>query len=199
MLHKHSVRIDRRKCVGCTNCIKSCPTEAIRVQRGKAKILDERCIDCGECLRVCPHHAMIAVTTPVSGLNLFKYNIVIPCAIQNEISLESAKNIIDNGATALLEGSNMPCTSEAVELLHHEDILYVPAKAANAGGVAVSGLEMAQNAGRSSWSYEKVDRKLKDIMLSIFDQCYDASQAYGATGNLVLGANITHFTPCSVS
>ncbi|MDL2217062.1 4Fe-4S binding protein [Christensenellaceae bacterium OttesenSCG-928-M15] len=80
MLHKHSVRIDRRKCVGCTNCIKSCPTEAIRVQRGKAKILDERCIDCGECLRVCPHHAMVAVTTPVNGLNLFKYNIVIPCA-----------------------------------------------------------------------------------------------------------------------
>ena len=80
MLYKHSVRIDRRKCMGCTNCIKSCPTEAIRVQRGKAKILDERCIDCGECLRACPHHAMVAVTTPVNGLNLFKYNIVIPCA-----------------------------------------------------------------------------------------------------------------------
>lgn len=79
MLYKHSVRIDRRKCVGCTNCIKNCPTEAIRVQRGKAKILDERCIDCGECLRACPHHAMIAVTTPISELNLFKYNIVIPC------------------------------------------------------------------------------------------------------------------------
>lgn len=79
MLNKHSVRIDRRKCVGCTNCIKNCPTEAIRVQRGKAKIIEERCIDCGECLRACPHHAMIAVTTPVNGLNLFKYNIVIPC------------------------------------------------------------------------------------------------------------------------
>ena len=80
MLHKHSVRIDRRKCVGCTNCIKCCPTEAIRVQRGKAKILDERCIDCGECLRACPHSAMVAVTTPVTPLNLFQYNIVIPCA-----------------------------------------------------------------------------------------------------------------------
>lgn len=79
MLQKHSVRIDRRKCVGCTNCIKSCPTEAIRVQRGKAKILDERCIDCGECLRSCPHHAMVAVTTPIGELNLFPYNIVIPC------------------------------------------------------------------------------------------------------------------------
>jgi len=79
MLYKHSVRIDRRKCVGCTNCIKSCPTEAIRVQRGKAKILDERCIDCGSCLVACPHHAMIAVTTPLGALNEFQYNIVIPC------------------------------------------------------------------------------------------------------------------------
>ncbi len=80
MLYKHSVRIDRRKCVGCTNCIKSCPTEAIRVQRGKAKILDERCIDCGTCLVSCPHHAMISVTTPLGELNEFQYNIVIPTA-----------------------------------------------------------------------------------------------------------------------
>ncbi len=79
MLYKHSVRIDRRKCVGCTNCIKNCPTEAIRVQRGKAKILDERCIDCGTCLISCPHHAMVSVTTPLTELNVFKYNIVIPC------------------------------------------------------------------------------------------------------------------------
>ncbi|MDR1619758.1 MAG: 4Fe-4S dicluster domain-containing protein [Clostridiales bacterium] len=79
MLQKHSVRIDRRICVGCTNCIKCCPTEAIRVQRGRAKILEERCIDCGECLRSCPHHAMVAVTTPVGELDLFPYNIVIPC------------------------------------------------------------------------------------------------------------------------
>ncbi len=80
MLYKHSVRIDRRKCVGCTNCIKDCPTEAIRVQRGKAKILDDRCIDCGACLVACPHRAMVAVTTPLGELTDFQYNIVIPSA-----------------------------------------------------------------------------------------------------------------------
>ncbi|MDO4567557.1 MAG: [Fe-Fe] hydrogenase large subunit C-terminal domain-containing protein [Clostridia bacterium] len=77
-MYKHSVRIDKRKCVGCTNCIKCCPTEALRVQQGKAKIMDERCIDCGNCLRVCPHNAMVAMTTPLSALGAFKYNIVIP-------------------------------------------------------------------------------------------------------------------------
>ncbi len=97
MLQKHSVRIDRRKCVGCTNCIKSCPTEAIRVQRGKAKILEDRCIDCGECLRACPHHAMVAVTTPVGELNLYPYNIVIPCvSLHSQFRNASREDI--NGA-----------------------------------------------------------------------------------------------------
>lgn len=79
-MYKHSVRIDRRKCVGCTNCIKTCPTEAIRVQKGKAMILDDRCIDCGNCLTACPHDAMVSVTSPFNMLNDFKYNIVIPSA-----------------------------------------------------------------------------------------------------------------------
>ena len=77
-MYKHSVRIDRRKCVGCINCIKTCPTEAIRVQKGKATILDDRCIDCGICLTSCPHHAMVAVTSRMNVLEEFKYNIVIP-------------------------------------------------------------------------------------------------------------------------
>ncbi len=77
-MYKHSVRVDKRKCVGCTNCIKNCHTEAIRVQNGKAKIMDERCIDCGQCLTVCPHHAMVAVTTPQSSRREFKYNIAVP-------------------------------------------------------------------------------------------------------------------------
>ncbi|MEG1547338.1 MAG: [Fe-Fe] hydrogenase large subunit C-terminal domain-containing protein [Clostridia bacterium] len=77
-MYKHSVRIDQRRCVGCTSCIKTCPTEAIRVQNGKAHILDDRCIDCGRCMIYCHHHAMVSVTTPMSALNEFKYNIVIP-------------------------------------------------------------------------------------------------------------------------
>ena len=77
-MYRHSVRIDKRKCVGCTNCIKNCPTETIRVQNGKAYMIDERCIDCGMCLSSCPHNAMVAVTTPLSVLGAFKYNIVVP-------------------------------------------------------------------------------------------------------------------------
>ena len=77
-MYQHSVRVDRRKCVGCTNCIKCCPTEAIRVQKGKAIIRGDRCIDCGKCLGACPHSAMVSVTTPISALGCFKYNIVIP-------------------------------------------------------------------------------------------------------------------------
>ena len=120
-------------------------------------------------------------------------DVAMPCATQNEISETSAKKLIQNGVTALLEGSNMSCTYDAVELLTQEDVLYVPAKAANAGGVAVSGLEMAQNAGRSSWSYKKVDQMLQDIMGSIFEKCLSASREYGAEGNLLMGANIAGF------
>ena len=120
-------------------------------------------------------------------------DVAMPCATQNEVSAEAAATLIRNGMTALLEGSNMSCTAEAVELIAQEDVLYVPAKAANAGGVAVSGLEMAQNAGRSSWSYEKVDRMLQDIMCSIFEKCLAASEEYGSRGDLLMGANIAGF------
>ena len=120
-------------------------------------------------------------------------DVAMPCATQNEVSAEAAAKLIRNGMTALLEGSNMSCTAEAVEQIAQEDVLYVPAKAANAGGVAVSGLEMAQNAGRSSWSYEKVDRMLQDIMCSIFEKCLAASEEYGSRGDLLMGANIAGF------
>lgn len=97
MIKEHSVKVDRKKCVGCTNCIKCCPTEAIRVQRGKAKILDEWCIDCGECLRSCPHNAMVAITTPIGELNTFKYNIVIPCsAIYSQFRMLGGREQLNN-------------------------------------------------------------------------------------------------------
>lgn len=124
-------------------------------------------------------------------------DVAVPCALQNEIDIEAAQLLSRNGCMALLEGSNMSCSLEAVDLISQEDILYVPAKAANAGGVAVSGLEMAQNAGRSSWSYEKVDQMLQDIMCSIFDKCLEASKEYGAPCDLLLGANIAGFTKVS--
>lgn len=124
-------------------------------------------------------------------------DIAIPCATQNEVTLESAHSIVKNGAMALFEGSNMSCTLEAMMYLVQEGIVYLPAKAANAGGVAVSGLEMSQNAGRSSWSYEKIDRILQAIMRNIFDRIYEMSEIYGAPGDLLLGANIAGFTKVS--
>ncbi len=127
------------------------------------------------------------------GLWHIPCDIAMPCATQNEMTTESVLALIRNNATAILEGSNMSCTYDAVELVTNEDILYVPSKAANAGGVAVSGLEMAQNAGRSSWSSQKVDKMLRKIMCSIFKNCMETSQEYGHPGNLLMGANIAGF------
>lgn len=127
------------------------------------------------------------------GIWTLPCDVAIPCATQNEINLDAAQQICRNRTVALLEGSNMSCSLDAVDFFNQEGILYVPAKAANAGGVAVSGLEMAQNASRASWSYGHVDRKLQEIMQYIFEQCFEASQQYGAPGNLLLGANIAGF------
>ncbi|MDO4546243.1 MAG: NADP-specific glutamate dehydrogenase [Bacillota bacterium] len=132
-----------------------------------------------------------------SGIWSVPCDVAMPCATQNEISLESAQQLINNGAVAILEGSNMSCTFDAVQLIMEEPVLYVPAKAANAGGVAVSGLEMAQNAGHASWSYEKVDDMLQSIMNSIFHRCIDAAVEYGHPENLLIGANIAGFVKVS--
>ena len=120
-------------------------------------------------------------------------DIALPCATQNELDGESAKLLIKNGVMAVSEGANMPSTPEAVEAFQSAGVLFGPAKAANAGGVAVSGLEMSQNAMRYSWSFEEVDGKLHDIMKNIFHNAYNASEKYGHTGNLVMGANIAGF------
>ncbi|MBQ7736324.1 MAG: NADP-specific glutamate dehydrogenase [Oscillospiraceae bacterium] len=119
--------------------------------------------------------------------------IALPCATQNEVDATEAKKIIAGGCIALAEGANMPCTIEAVELLHAAGIPVGPAKAVNAGGVSTSALEMSQNSIRMNWSFEEVDEKLHGIMKGIFEAAYDASVAVGQPGNLVVGANVASF------
>lgn len=122
-----------------------------------------------------------------------KADIVLPCATQNEIDIEQAKLIVQNGAIAVGEGANMPTNIEAINYLLEHDILLAPAKAANAGGVATSALEMSQNSMRYSWTFEEVDEKLKNIMKNIFKSCKEASDKYGFKHNYVAGANIAGF------
>ena len=117
-----------------------------------------------------------------------------PSATQNEISDEDAKTLLGNGCYVVSEGANMPSTPEAVDLFVEKKILYGPGKAANAGGVATSGLEMSQNSMRISWSREEVDAKLNGIMVSIHNSCAGAAKEYGQPGNYVMGANIAGFT-----
>ena len=120
-------------------------------------------------------------------------DIALPCATQNEIDEESAKTLVANGCKAVGEGANMPSTLEATEVFQKSGILFGPAKAANAGGVATSALEMCQNSMRYSWTFEEVDAKLKDIMKNIYRNVSKAAEAYGQKGNLVMGANIAGF------
>ena len=122
-----------------------------------------------------------------------KCDIALPCATQNELDAEGAQKLIDNGVIAVAEGANMPSTPEAVTKFQAAGVLFAPAKAANAGGVAVSGLEMCQNAARYSWTFEEVDGKLQNIMVGIFHNAYNASKEFGSEGNLVMGANIAGF------
>lgn len=120
-------------------------------------------------------------------------DIALPCATQNEILEEDANNLIKNGCIAVAEGSNMSTSLNATEILQKNKVLFVPGKAANAGGVAVSALEMAQNSARMSWSFESVDRKLQKIMHNIYTEISDAANSYGLGTNLVAGSNIAGF------
>lgn len=120
-------------------------------------------------------------------------DIALPCATQNELSLEDAKALVANGCIAVAEGANMPTTLEATGYLIEKGILFAPGKAANAGGVATSALEMTQNSERLSWTFEEVDSKLKQIMVNIFNNIADAASRYGANNNFVIGANIAGF------
>lgn len=122
-----------------------------------------------------------------------KCDIALPCATQNELHLEDAKALVANGCIAVAEGANMPTTMDATEYLQEKGVLFAPGKAANAGGVATSALEMSQNSERLSWTFEEVDGKLKHIMVNIFHNLDDAAKKYGMEGNYVAGANIAGF------
>lgn len=128
-----------------------------------------------------------------SGIWNIKCDIALPSATQNEIDENSAKALVKNGCIAVAEGANMPSTPEAVEIFLNNGILFGPAKAANAGGVATSALEMSQNSMRYSWTFEEVDTKLKSIMVDIFKKTAEAAKEYGLEGNYVAGANIAGF------
>ena len=119
--------------------------------------------------------------------------IALPCATQNELDLAAARTLVDNGVIAVGEGANMPCTAEAAAYFQEHRVLFAPAKAANAGGVAASGLEMSQNAMRASWSFEQVEEKLRDIMVHIFQISQEAAAGCGRPGDLITGANVAGF------
>lgn len=127
------------------------------------------------------------------GIWSIKCDVALPCATQNELDGESAKALVANGVIAVAEGANMPSTPEAIEVFLAAGVLFGPAKAANAGGVATSALEMSQNSMRYSWTFEEVDNKLHDIMVNIFHNSFNAAEKYGMKGNLVAGANIAGF------
>ncbi len=134
-----------------------------------------------------------AVYTEGKGIWTIPCDVALPCATQNELNLDDAKTLKANGCILVAEGANMPSTREATDYYLENGILFMPGKAANAGGVATSALEMTQNSERLSWSFEEVDEKLHDIMVNIFAKAADAAERYGVPGNYVAGANIAGF------
>ncbi len=132
-------------------------------------------------------------TEGCTGIWTIPCDIALPCATQNEIDGEAARTLIANGVKVVAEGANMPSDLEAINEFLDNGILFGPGKAANAGGVATSALEMAQNSSRVYWSFNEVDEKLHEIMKSIYSQCKTAAENYGHPGNLVVGSNIAGF------
>ena len=138
-------------------------------------------------------HKNVTYTEGCSGIWTIKCDIALPCATQNELDIEDAKMLVANGVTSVTEGANMPTTLEATKYLQEHGVIFAPGKAANAGGVATSALEMSQNSERLSWTFEEVDQRLHDIMVNIFHTCITAAEKYGHKDNLVMGANIGGF------
>ena len=154
------------------------------VERGRIK----------EYLKTHPDAQYIERTDENSPIWTIKTDIALPCATQNEVSIKSAQNLVKNGVIAIGEGANMPCPKEVIEYFLENGVLVAPAKAANAGGVATSAIEMSQNSMRYYMSFEEVDKKLEDIMVNIFKSCKDAAQKYNLGNNYVAGANIASFS-----
>ena len=127
------------------------------------------------------------------GVWQIKCDIALPCATQNELTLDDAKQLVANGVTAVCEGANMPTTRDATQYLQENGVLFLPGKAANAGGVATSALEMSQNSERIYWSFEKVDHMLQNIMINIYHNIDAAARKYGLENDYVAGANIAGF------
>jgi glutamate dehydrogenase (NADP+) len=157
--------------------------EIKEVQRGRIK----------EYLNKHPQAKYIEKTGEDSPVWTIKTDIALPCATQNELTLNSAKILVENGVLAVAEGANMPCTQEATDYLLEKGVLVGPAKAANAGGVATSAIEMSQNSMRYYYTFEEVEAKLEQIMVNIFKSCKEASEQYGCPGNYVAGANLAAF------
>ena len=153
------------------------------IERGRIK----------EYLRVHKDAEYIERTSEDSPIWNIKTDIALPCATQNELTLNSAKKLVENGVIAIGEGANMPCTADATEYFLKNKVLVAPAKAANAGGVATSAIEMSQNSMRFYYTFEEVEKKLEQIMINIFNSCKDAAEKYGCDGNYVAGANIAAF------
>lgn len=145
--------------------------------------------------RISEYAARVSSATYTEGKGIWSIpcDIALPCATQNELNEDDAKLLVKNGTFAVAEGANMPSSAEAIEVFRNAGILFAPGKASNAGGVAVSGLEMAQNSQRINWSAEKVDRALERIMIDIFSKSYASAEAYGKKNDLVSGANIAGF------
>lgn len=120
-------------------------------------------------------------------------DLAFPCATQNELALSDAQALVDNGCQVVAEGANMPCTPEAVDLFLAQGVAYGPGKAANAGGVATSALEMQQNASRDTWTFDYTEERLREIMVNIHQDCYTTAEEFGVKGNYVVGANIASF------
>ena len=146
-----------------------------------------------EYLKAHPEAQYIERTSEDSPIWTIKTDIALPCATQNELTLNSAKALVENGVIAVGEGANMPCSQEATDYLLEKGVLVAPAKAANAGGVATSAIEMSQNSMRYYYTFEEVDARLNQIMVNIFAACKQASDSYGKNSNYVAGANIAAF------